>query len=205
MQNSIRLKAVSQNGEVVYSNQLNYTKTSTANIFITDRVSNTETGVCTYKLHVEGEPFVGYANLIGQKLNLKNARVNDTFGGVLYIPNTTSPAVTTTISKAVNIPVGVYDCQIDAMGIKTTFAAESTLDGAISYGFGTDYYAPGIITTNRSSLNNSSRVMQVHILEISNGLKITETINGNSVERFVSSFGFPFIRSTNEAGKRIRF
>ena len=43
--------------------------------------------------------------------------------------------------------------------------------------------------------------MEVYILELSNGLKITETLGGNGVERFVSSLGFPFIRSTNEAGE----
>lgn len=38
----------------------------------------------------------------------------------------------------------------------------------------------------------------VYILEIENGLKITETIGANTVIRYVTSLGFPFIRSTNE-------
>ncbi|MCZ2084796.1 MAG: hypothetical protein LC112_11040 [Flavobacteriales bacterium] len=43
--------------------------------------------------------------------------------------------------------------------------------------------------------------MQVKIEELINGLKITETIGSNVVVRYVSSYGFPFIRSTNEEGK----
>lgn len=43
--------------------------------------------------------------------------------------------------------------------------------------------------------------MSVKIEELENGLKITETIGSDVVVRYVSSYGFPFIRSTNEAGE----
>lgn len=43
--------------------------------------------------------------------------------------------------------------------------------------------------------------MSVKIEELINGLKITETIGSNVVIRYVSSYGFPFIRSTNEEGE----
>ena len=42
---------------------------------------------------------------------------------------------------------------------------------------------------------------QVKIEELSNGLKITDTIDGVVVVRELSSYAFPFIRSTNEAGE----
>ena len=38
----------------------------------------------------------------------------------------------------------------------------------------------------------------VYVLEIENGLKITETIGSDVVVRYLTTFGFPFIRSTNE-------
>ena len=41
---------------------------------------------------------------------------------------------------------------------------------------------------------------QVKVEEIENGLKITETFDTDTVERFMTVNGFPFIRTTNEDG-----
>lgn len=41
--------------------------------------------------------------------------------------------------------------------------------------------------------------MQVKITELENGLQITETIGSNIVNRYLTSYAFPFIRSTNES------
>lgn len=142
LENKIRLKAVSQFGDVAYSNILIYTKTATANIYITDKVLDINSGFCTYKLHVENEIFSGFANMTGRRSSqTRNARINDDFGGVLIIPNGTTgnPWIDFYSSTPVTIPVGVYDCilQINAVpvGLGTV-----EVDAGISYGFTEDYH-----------------------------------------------------------------
>lgn len=139
LENKIRLKVVSQFGDTAYSNILQYTKISTANIYITDKVSTN--GRCTYKLHVENEPFIGFANMIGDKeSNGRNARINDTFGGVLLIPNDYEYGQFATKSKAVNIPVGVYNCDVESIGLPRNQYEDLAINGAVSYGYTPDYY-----------------------------------------------------------------
>ena len=79
-------------------------------------------------------------NMAGQKANIKNGRINDTFGNVLYIPNATGPSDVIFSSKAVNIPVGVYDCEISANGVPLSNTLDLELIGAISYNYTNEYY-----------------------------------------------------------------
>ena len=67
--NKIRLKVESQFGEIAYSNILTYTKESVSDIYISNIV--TSNGLTNYKLHVENEAFVGYANMSGDRINVK--------------------------------------------------------------------------------------------------------------------------------------
>jgi hypothetical protein len=135
----IRYKSTA-NGSVFYSNILNYQKIN-PNIYITDFEYDINTGTSSYKLHVENQPFVGYANMMAFKQeNSRNARVTDnSFGGLLTIPNTTSELVEVFKSTAVNIQVGVYDCTMSASCIPNDLDLTSGVDGSIAYGFTTDY------------------------------------------------------------------
>lgn len=142
IENKIRLKVVSTYGEIAYSNNLIYTKASSTNIFITDRVPNFATGIITYKLHVENEAFVGYCNMEGNKINTRSSRIQDTYGNVLYIPNIAGIGDNTYTSQPVNIPVGVYDCQITVIGIRLSSTEDGIINAGVSYGFGTDYNSP---------------------------------------------------------------
>lgn len=141
MENKIRLKVISQFGEEATSNNLIYEKVSTANIYITDRTPNSDTGIITYKLHVENESFIGYCNMEGNKINTRNSRIQDTYGNVLYIPNIAGIGDNTYTSQPVNIPVGVYDCHITIMGIRLSSTEDGIINAGVSYGFGSDYNA----------------------------------------------------------------
>ena len=148
IENKIRLKVVSTYGEIAYSNNLIYTKTSSTNIFITDRVPNFATGIITYKLHVENEAFVGYCNMEGNKINTRSSRIQDTYGNVLYIPNIAGIGDNTYTSQPVNIPVGVYDCHITIMGIRLSSTEDGIINAGVSYGFGSDYNAPASVESS---------------------------------------------------------
>lgn len=133
--NQIRLKVVSQYSVTAYSNILSYTKTALANIYITDIVINQSTGNTTYKLHVENIPFVGFANMAGTKnYNARNAFIDADYGGRLFIP-TESDSELFYESKAVNIPVGVYNVNILARGTSKNVYQDIYINGRISYGF----------------------------------------------------------------------
>ena len=138
LENKIRFKAVTQFGVEAYSNILQYTKSITANIYITDIViSNSQ---ATYKLHVENEAFAGFANMKGFKTaNGRNARITDTFGGNLLIPNSYVYGDIATQSTAVNIPIGVYNCTLRALGLPFNQYEDLDITGAISFAFSEDF------------------------------------------------------------------
>ena len=142
MENKIRLKVISQFGEEATSNNLIYEKVSSADIYITDKVVDAETGTLTFKLHVETEDFVGFANMIAEKVNIKNGKLESDYGGTLVIPNATAPGVTVSSSQAVTIPVGIYDSTLQLTGIRVNSGLDATMDGGISFGFTSDYYSP---------------------------------------------------------------
>ena len=140
LENKIRLKVVSSFGEIAYSNNLVYTKSSTSSIFITDIVGGL-TGYTTYKLHVEVEAFNGYVVLQGEKnLNGKNANLSDTLGGSLIIPNTKAIGEFVTSAEAITIPVGVYDCVFEANAIPKNSGVTLEVNGLVGYGYTTDIY-----------------------------------------------------------------
>ena len=127
-------------GEIAYSNNLVYTKSSTSSIFITDIVGGL-TGYTTYKLHVEVEAFNGYVVLQGEKnLNGKNANLSDTLGGSLIIPNTKAIGEFVTSAEAITIPVGVYDCVFEANAIPKNSGVTLEVNGLVGYGYTTDIY-----------------------------------------------------------------
>ena len=138
LENKIRLKIVSAFGDEATSNILTYTKSSTANIYITDIVISN--GQATYKLHVENEAFVGFANMKGYKsANGRNARITDTYGGNLLIPNYYVYGDIATKSVAVNIPIGVYNCTLRIIGLPFNQFEDLDITGAISYGFAENF------------------------------------------------------------------
>lgn len=140
LENKIRLKVVSSFGEIAYSNNLVYTKSSTSSIFITDIVGGL-TGYTTYKLHVEVEVFNGYVVLQGEKnLNGKNANLLDTLGGSLIIPNTKAIGEFVISAEAITIPVGVYDCVFEANAIPKNSGVTLEVNGLVGYGYTTDIY-----------------------------------------------------------------
>lgn len=137
--NQIRLKVVSQYSVTAYSNVLTYTKTSVANLYISDVVKNTVTGRTTYKLHVENETFNGFVNMFGMKnSNTKNASIEDDNGGPLYIPsdNDFEPVYR---SVVVSIPVGVYSLLISTRGAPISMYQDVEVEGGVSFGY-TDVY-----------------------------------------------------------------
>lgn len=145
--NRIRLKVVAQYGEVVYSNVLQYTRTISVNIYITDVVKDIGAGTTSYKLHVENETFVGFANMIGNKnSNTKNAFISNDFGGNLYIP-AANTGETVYKSTAVTIPIGVYDCILSAKGAPISMYQDLEVQGGVSYGFTPDYYESTVYTS----------------------------------------------------------
>ncbi len=138
--NQIRLKVVSQYSVTAYSNVLSYTKTAVANIYITDRVHVPGSGVTTYKLHVENEPFTGFINTTGEKTaNVKNSFVDNTFADRLFIPAGYAVGDIATKSKAVTIPIGVYDCELTVQGAPVSFMQDVEAWGKVAFGFTTNY------------------------------------------------------------------
>lgn len=139
-------------GMIYYSNILRYVR-SGANIYITDIVLDEVAGVSTYKLHVENQPFVGYANLMAFKQeNTRNARVDDEFGGLLTIRND-APALTEVFkSTAVVIPIGVHECRMTASCIQINSTELAAVDGGISYGSTPDYYDSTIMAGVRLTI-----------------------------------------------------
>lgn len=113
------------------------------NLYITDLVSDPDTGITTYKLHVENSDFIGYANVVGRRADV-NAKLCYTrvspFGNDLTIPNTTPVNQSLFNSTVVAIPIGVYDCTIQATGEEIDEGEGLAVDGGISYGYTTDYY-----------------------------------------------------------------
>lgn len=141
--NYFRLVLTLSNGDKITSNILQYTKEASSTIYITDKVLDITMGTCTYKLHVEGMTFIGFANVVGTKgSRLKTSKVNvNPFGSSLMI--TASVPVGTDVFKstAVTIPIGVYNCSIDLNGTAAAVSDDVVLDGAISYGYNNDYYS----------------------------------------------------------------
>lgn len=118
--------------------------TPVPNLYITDVVVDTGAGTTNYKLHVENIDFVGYMNLAGERGdNTKGASVDNTVGTLytvdLLIPNI-QPAFTEIFnSTAVTIPIGVYDCVMNASGAPIVVGSVE-VNGGVSFGISTDYY-----------------------------------------------------------------
>lgn len=151
--NQIRLKVVSQYSVTAYSNILAYTKTAVANIYITDRVQVPGSGITTYKLHVENEPFTGFINTTGEKTaNVKNSFVDNTFADRLFIPAGYAVGDIATKSKAVTIPIGVYDCELTVQGGPVSFMQDVEAWGKVAFGFTTNYADSGPTTKAETRL-----------------------------------------------------
>ena len=145
MSNRIRLKVVSQFSVVAYSNVLAYTKTASANIYITDSVFDVDAGTASYKLHVEGFDFVGFINKKAEKnFNAKNAYMDSTHGDRLIIPHNNDYGEFAENSTAVTIPIGVYDCGIIMKGSPKLSIQDVDVSGSLEYGY-TQIFGEGII------------------------------------------------------------
>lgn len=139
IENKIRLKVVSQFGEIVHSNSLIYTKALNSNIYITDIIM--VNGLTTYKLHVENDMFIGFAMVAGQKNNTKNSFVKDDYAGRVNIPNSSNIIVFS--SQAISLPVGIYDISLIAGGIRNISSITGEINGEIRYSFSNDdFYSP---------------------------------------------------------------
>lgn len=116
-------------------------KVASTNFYITDKVNAGLTvGSATYKLHVENEPFVGYANMVGQKnLPTKGAKVYNDIGALyihtLNIPNGSGTGTISSTSNSITLPIGIYDCTIYLQETGTdTMNYDTLIDGAVSFG-----------------------------------------------------------------------
>lgn len=129
--NKIRLKVVTQFGDIAYSNVLEYARTTASNIYITNR--SYDNGVTDYLLHVENAPFVGFVRMFAAKgFNDKNAYISDTHGGNLIIPSNLNGAEH---FEPVTIEPGVYVCQLFASGESKNGLTNVNVNGTISYGY----------------------------------------------------------------------
>ena len=140
--NKIRLKVTTQSGQIAYSNILEYTKTTNANIYITDVVSDAQSGTTTYKLHIENSPFSGYANTVATR-GSNSKRLNADFspyGNGIMISAATPIGQDVFASQQVEIPIGVYDCFINISIAPLYSGVETNGQGAISYGFTNDFF-----------------------------------------------------------------
>lgn len=113
-------------------------------LYITDVVTDTGAGTTTYKLHVEVADFVGFMNLKGERGdNTKSASVDNTIGALYSVDLSVSnaqPAFTEVFnSTAVIIPIGVYDCTMNASGAPIVVGSVE-VNGGVSFGLSTDYY-----------------------------------------------------------------
>ncbi|WP_169712639.1 hypothetical protein [Epilithonimonas caeni] len=141
-ENYFRLVLTLQNGDQITSNILQYTKEISSTIYITDKISDINSGTCTYKLHVEGMEFIGFANVVGRKgSKVKASHVNvNPFGNDLTIPTSTPIGTDVFNSTPLTIPVGVYNCSIYLNAAPVSMNDDVILDGAISYGYDQNYY-----------------------------------------------------------------
>ena len=144
MENKIRLKVETTFSEIAYSNILTYTKVTSSTVYI----SNIEApyigqpGYVRYKLHVEDEAFVGYANLRGEKNNMRNAICNNTHGGSMPMPQAYVSGDIKNQSTAVSIPIGVYNCYIEVIGVRNDYMLEAIFDASVNYGYIADFDNP---------------------------------------------------------------
>ena len=116
-------------------------------IYITDVISDF-TGYTTFKLHVENAPFIGYANTVATRgSNTKRITANfSPYGNDILISATTTAGVNIYRSEVVNIPVGVYDCNIDLSVIPLSAEDFNTTgDAAISFGLTQDFYSSNVV------------------------------------------------------------
>ncbi len=130
--NLIRLKGI-LNDEVYYSNVLKYEKVGANGIIYIDNAQDLGRGVFKYKLHVEEAPFVGYGGIIANRsdFNVKQTRI------LMYnafIPDLNIPNVALTNSKVnpVNIPIGVYNCEIHVTSVIDEFD-DGNINGDVYY------------------------------------------------------------------------
>jgi len=116
-----------------------------ATIYISDTSSDTDTGTTTYKLHVENYDFSGFLNMvISKNNNAKNAAMTATVSTLysfdLSIPNTSPYDTNFFGSGAVNLPIGVYDCEIQLFGAPIS-GTDFSVDSSVGFGYSTDYYS----------------------------------------------------------------
>ena len=141
MENKIRLKVETTFSEIAYSNILTYTKATSSTVYITDIEAPYvgQPGYVRYKLHVEDEAFVGYANLRGEKNNMRNAICNNNHAGSMAMPQAFQSGDVKNQSTAVSIPVGVYNCYIEVIGIRNDYMTEAIFDASVNYGYVADF------------------------------------------------------------------
>jgi len=139
LENKIRFKAVTQFGVTAHSNNLQYTKASTANIYISDLVFDQDLGITTYNLNIEEESFVGFVNMSGEKnLNTRNGSGNDTYGGLIFIPNSNDIGDWVNASNPISLSVGVYNCEIKANGNPKNAGQNVEVNIIVGYGYTND-------------------------------------------------------------------
>lgn len=147
--NQIRLKVVSQYSITAYSNVLTYTKTSNANIYVTNVVQDVSTGKTFYKLHVENEPWTGVVKKQARKnLNAKNAYFDSNHGDRLYIPAANDMSEWVENEKTETIQIGVYDCVLTLMGAPISMYQDVEVEGSLYYGNSIGVNAYKLIQSN---------------------------------------------------------
>lgn len=114
-------------------------KVADSKIYVTDALSIN--GNTSYKLHVENSPFIGYANTTGGKINMTDSIVTADYGETIYVPNNLEGQRVFS-SSPVNIPIGVYDLNISATGMRRNSETQAVVNGEIGFGYIADFYAP---------------------------------------------------------------
>lgn len=150
---SVKFRVVSNSTRcgLLNSNILTQTWSIPANIFISDQVTDFN-GNTSYKLHVEGSAFNGYASsILTATTNIKNCAVDFTGFGYNTGNDLSITAATVgqeiTINQAISIPVGIYDATIAMTAVPTITYANYETRSAISFGTSTNYYRNALSTT----------------------------------------------------------
>lgn len=139
LENKLRFKAVTQFGVIAYSNILQYTKSSTSNIYISDLVFDQDLGLTTYNLNVEEEDFVGFVNMAGEKnLNTRNGGGNDTYGGLIFITDSNDIGDWVNTSNSILLPIGIYNCTLYAYGNPKNAGQNVEVNIIVGYGYTTN-------------------------------------------------------------------
>lgn len=107
-------------------------------IYITDEVTDGVSGSTTFKLHVEGDAFVGIVILKGEKDKWSsNVVVDANFGNPLYIPDSYETGDIAINYTSVTIPIGTHDYILSVFGSSPTHSSNN--EGIIGFSYTSNF------------------------------------------------------------------